>query len=84
MRAECALWPRCCTAFDGREDVRRRLTMLLQKNRDPPVGEPLSVSRIARKLLLVAVDRILVDLFLAADIDRLLVVGFLRAGRGKI
>ena len=31
VRAECALWPRCCTAFDGREDVRRRLTMLLQK-----------------------------------------------------
>lgn len=36
------------------------------------------------ELLLVPVNRILVDLFLAADIDRFLVVGFLRAGRGKI
>lgn len=36
------------------------------------------------KLFLVPVNRILVDLFLAADIDRFLVVCFLRAGSSKV
>ena len=31
VRTECVLWPRCCAAFDGREDVGQQLTVLLQK-----------------------------------------------------
>lgn len=49
-----------------------------------PENRALIVHGCLRNLFLVPVNRILVDLFLAADIDCFLVVCFLRAGSGKI